>query len=395
MSKKLSDEVTGLLIVLGLIIGAITWLYNTFPILFWFVVIILALFFLLALIGHFSTEGKSSTTVTTRKKRSGESPTKSASSQSSASAGDTWLAHCIEVENAWSRGDYDWARMQLQKIAYGMVGDAVTDAQRADFTRLMTEFAKEDPLYRDVMARVLPLVQANPGMLQSQIYKGQPDNIKEQMRYVLYFAHELGHIHREKKGNSYKLYPPEVKEMYGNKFIAVGRENGIVTYETLPKSVGGTGAQITATIDEESAELLREAARLKGEKDWNGAIEALKKADARTGTVGVRLPLYLQQAGRFEEAMAAFNKLLSEIELQVVKDFSHHPERFWDGFSYFPRSNIYDKMRLACKRQKLPEEAEKYEALRDEFLKKHEKFSSEFDSWHRKDLEQRIVNRGF
>jgi hypothetical protein len=60
------------------------------------------------------------------------------------------------------------------------------------------------------MARLNPLVQANPGMVQSQIYKDEPDHIKEQMRYVLYFAHELGHIHRVKKGNSYKLYPPGI-----------------------------------------------------------------------------------------------------------------------------------------------------------------------------------------
>ncbi|MBI5438960.1 MAG: hypothetical protein HY936_08480 [Nitrosomonadales bacterium] len=90
-----------------------------------------------------------------------------------------------------------------------MVGETVTDGQRTNFTRLMTEFAKEDPLYKEVMERVLPLVQANPGMLQSQIYKGQPDHIKEQMRYVLYFANELGHINRIKKGNSYKLFSPD------------------------------------------------------------------------------------------------------------------------------------------------------------------------------------------
>lgn len=300
-----------------------------------------------------------------------------------------------QIKDAWSRGDYDLARAQLQRIAYTMIEPSVTADEKMRFTQLMTEFAKEDPLYNDVIQRAMPMITVNPGVVQSQIYKGQPEHIKEQMRYVFYFAHELGHIRREKNGSSYKLYPPEVKEMYGNKFIEVKREDGIVTYETLPKSAGGTGTQMTATIDEESAELLREATRLKGEKDWNGAIEALKKADARTGTVGVRLPLYLQQAGRFEEAMIGFNKLLSEVESQAAKDFSHHPERFWKGFSYYPRSHIYDKMRLACKRQKLPEEAAKYEVLRDEFLEKHEKFRREFDNWHRKDLEQRIANRGF
>lgn len=122
---------------------------------------------------------------------------------------DPWLSLCVEVEAAWKRSDYDWARQQLQKIAYGMVGESVTDDQRKNFTRLMTVFAKEDPLYKDVMERVTPLVQANPGMLQSQIYKGQPDHIKEQMRYVLYFANEIGHIKRVKKGNSYKLFSPD------------------------------------------------------------------------------------------------------------------------------------------------------------------------------------------
>lgn len=129
---------------------------------------------------------------------------------SNATSGDPWLDHCIEIENAWQRGDFDWARQQLQRIAYGMVEPSVTDAQRADFTRLMTEFAKADPLYREVMERVLPLVQANPGMLQSQIYKGQPDHIKEQMRYVLYFANELGDITRRKKGRSYELFLPQI-----------------------------------------------------------------------------------------------------------------------------------------------------------------------------------------
>lgn len=118
------------------------------------------------------------------------------------------MDYSIEIVQAWERGDYDWARQQLQRIAYGMVGRSVTEAQRKEFTSLMTQFAIEDPLYNEVMERLLPLVQANPGMVQSQIYKGESDEIKEQMRYVLYFANELGHIQRVKKGSSYKLYLP-------------------------------------------------------------------------------------------------------------------------------------------------------------------------------------------
>ncbi len=151
---------------------------------------------------------------------------------------DPWLEHCLAIETAWDRGDYDWARMQLQRIAYGMVEPSVTDAQRADFTRLMTAFAKEDPFYKDVMERVRPLIRANPGMLQSQIYKGQPDETKEQMRYVLYFAHELGDIIRTKKGNSYKLtLPDEIIE--GDAVKQLGDDMAKITVDSDSVTQGG------------------------------------------------------------------------------------------------------------------------------------------------------------
>lgn len=112
-----------------------------------------------------------------------------------------------KVDDAWSRGDYDLAREALQRVAYTMVGKGVSEQEKREFTKLMTEFAKEDPLYREVMDRALPLIRATPGIQQSKIYVGQPDHIKEQMRYVFYFAHEIGDIVRHKKGRSYALYP--------------------------------------------------------------------------------------------------------------------------------------------------------------------------------------------
>lgn len=133
--------------------------------------------------------------------------------KNAASNSDPWLAHCIEIEDAWHRGDYDFARAQLQRIAYTMVGGSVTVNEKNRFTQLMADFAKDDPLYNEVMERLMPLVQANPGLVQSQLYKGEPDHIKEQMRYVLYFANELGHIQRVKKGNSYKLYPANADKL--------------------------------------------------------------------------------------------------------------------------------------------------------------------------------------
>jgi len=119
-----------------------------------------------------------------------------------------WHNHCDRIEQAWARGDFDWAREQLQRIAYSMVGKRVTEEQKHQFTRLMKDFASQDPMYREVMTIALPYITANPGTMQSKIYTQLPDWSREEVRYVLYFANELGHIHRVKKGNSYKLMPP-------------------------------------------------------------------------------------------------------------------------------------------------------------------------------------------
>ncbi len=89
-----------------------------------------------------------------------------------------------------------------------MVDASVTDEERSLFKQTMMRFAAEDPLYLDVMTKMRPLLIANPGVVQSEIYKGQPDDIKEQMRYVLYFAEALGEVVRKKKGRSYALYLP-------------------------------------------------------------------------------------------------------------------------------------------------------------------------------------------
>ena len=89
-----------------------------------------------------------------------------------------------------------------------MVNESVTDAQRADFTRLMTAFAKEDPLYREVIDAVRFVVERHPGIVQSKMYQLFPHLDPETIRYVLYFAHELGDITRSKKGRSYELRIP-------------------------------------------------------------------------------------------------------------------------------------------------------------------------------------------
>lgn len=120
-----------------------------------------------------------------------------------------WPAQFRQIEQARAEKDFDFARLWLQKFAYTITGKADVPQEIKDrFKRVMTDFAEEDPLYREVMAIALPYILANPGTLQSKIYGHLPHWSEEEVRYVLYFANELGHIHRRKKGRSYELLPP-------------------------------------------------------------------------------------------------------------------------------------------------------------------------------------------
>ncbi|MGY0588424.1 MAG: hypothetical protein ACW7DY_22290 [Paraglaciecola chathamensis] len=69
-----------------------------------------------------------------------------------------------------------------------------------------------------------------------------------------------------------------------------------------------------------SGELLKEATQLKKAGDWDGAIEALKQAYKNAKSEGVsygadsylRLPKYLYEAGRGDEAWLEYNRALAE-----------------------------------------------------------------------------------
>lgn len=118
---------------------------------------------------------------------------------------DQWNDFEALFRETMRRGMYDIARQQLQKIAYTMVSAKPEDKNR--FTQVMSEFARQDPLYMDIMATVMKIVEKEPGIKQTQTYKYFPGYSPEEIRYVLYFAHEIGDIFRKKKGNTYQLFP--------------------------------------------------------------------------------------------------------------------------------------------------------------------------------------------
>lgn len=110
----------------------------------------------------------------------------------------------IECRNFMELRDWDSARQVLQRIAYTMPDRPAEEKKK--FTALMTEFAKDDPLVGSVHRTIVPLLQQQPGTVQSSIYKHLPGIGQEEARYAIYFLEQLGSIRREKSGRSYKLY---------------------------------------------------------------------------------------------------------------------------------------------------------------------------------------------
>lgn len=122
---------------------------------------------------------------------------------------DEWFNHETLISSINAEQGWDVARLALQKAAYRMVRPEVPQDQKNWFREFMAEFVQRDPVYQGTIDRVREAVAQNPGMVQSEIYRGRAEEEKEAARYVLYFAHELGDIRREKAGRSYRLYLPE------------------------------------------------------------------------------------------------------------------------------------------------------------------------------------------
>lgn len=128
--------------------------------------------------------------------------------------------------------------------------------------------------------------------------------------------------------------------------------------------------------------LLREATQLSG-VDMDAAIACLKcfKEVADTEVYDIksylRLPLYLQQAGRFDEAKEEFQFLLDTSKEVTDKNFSHQPEAVRLMLTHARLYTIYDKMRLAYQREGLKEVANEYQRLHEMHKSSHQKAMKE------------------
>jgi tetratricopeptide (TPR) repeat protein len=133
--------------------------------------------------------------------------------------------------------------------------------------------------------------------------------------------------------------------------------------KTPPRKIRVQVSSVVGSAGPSKAEkLLKKATSQKKKGDLEEAIVTLRKAYAAIskGTAEypidsyLRLPMYLQAAGRPDEAWREFHKLLSGQYPKPILDSEVRP---------MEDSSIYDKMRLFLQREKRPKEAVAYGVL--------------------------------
>lgn len=121
-----------------------------------------------------------------------------------------------EARSAERAKNWDLARAKYLK-AVGSLEQAEKLMDDPAATKLLYRLKDEyqnfainrDPLYRMKIKQLLRTIKDNPGILQTEVYKGSD---REGTSYALYFAAAEGLIRREEKGRSYKLFFVKDKE---------------------------------------------------------------------------------------------------------------------------------------------------------------------------------------
>lgn len=271
-------------------------------------------------------------------------------------------------------GDIDGARQALQKIAYMVHSEKKKNPDLVRrFTELMCMFARIDPLFLRCLDAITPVVQQTPGVLQTALYAHMPVEV-EIARYVLYFADATGYLVRRKKGNSYEVFLPD-------QLISVAVDQ---SSSAAPVVIGPISLQTSVTVerDEVLAELNRRATESKHAGDWGAAVALLQQAKARQGDMyeDTRLALFLQQAGRFDEAMAEFSWLLEQAHPQCEAEFPHQSTTVRRAAVASRRARIHDKIRLACQRETRLDMADAHQALSKAFWAEQKALKPEIEA---------------
>lgn len=149
--------------------------------------------------------------------------------------------------------------------------------------------------------------------------------------------------------------------------------------------------------DQKISELNKQATQYSS-SDINKAIECLEvvwelipNAMMNYGAKGyVRLPKFLQQAGRFDEAKQKFNELILLADYHAEQaSKTHDLKEFYCPFcKELFLSEVYDAMRIVYKREKLMEDVEHFKKLSEFHYQESQKYGEQLDGARKKQLDQ-------
>lgn len=140
---------------------------------------------------------------------------------------------------------------------------------------------------------------------------------------------------------------------------------------TEPLQVGSLSLQSSVTVerDEVLAELNRLATDAKAANDWPRAVGLLQQAKRHLGTAyqDTRLAMYLQQAGRFDEAMKEFDWLLSMVPAQCDASTVPMSAAYRRYRIALLNAAIHNKIRIAASREKRVDLVSRHQVLYEEY----------------------------
>ncbi|HDR1021280.1 TPA: hypothetical protein QB352_000517 [Pasteurella multocida] len=317
-----------------------------------------------------------------------------------------------EARVAWNNTDYNYARQCYQKIAYSY--NDFTELEQETFTKEVSEFAKNDPVYQQIVELVKEQIRLEKGpILQSKLTNivkiDYGEAGAELLRYVLYYAAYNDDIIRTKKGRSYLLQLPQERlETSDSETIPIPDTNllenkeehsSLVRLET--KADNATGIiffdgsktyqpnilELEQIEIEEYYELQKLATAYKYD-NWGLSLACLFKAKKLLNPEGnppllqniTRLPLFLQQAGLFEESKSELQELFDNVEYYVENQIHSMNENQELSRKYYKAqylNHLFDKARLIYKREKLDELSNKFNLIALDYAKEADVYRRE------------------
>lgn len=120
------------------------------------------------------------------------------------------ILHLSLARSSAHTGNFNQARISYPKAveSWRQANESESGKWEREHELTKSEFAAFvtiDPVYNNGIASLLPIIQATPGILQTDLYKAQSDIERDIVSYILYFAASSGVIERTKKGRTYEL----------------------------------------------------------------------------------------------------------------------------------------------------------------------------------------------